>query len=80
MIPKLSFKSVQTPYGLLHTLRVEGGSAPQTGSQGPVEYHLYPSRPVDEYIRWEGPTLLAENRTAWRIGLNVSGGRIAWKS
>lgn len=74
MTAKLSFKTIQSPYGLLHTMRVtkDDGTA--------ADYHLFPSRPASEYLKWVGPAYLAENGTAWRIGRNVAGGLVAWKS
>lgn len=75
MTAKLSFKSDQTPYGLLHTMRVTDAEKDKV-----AEYHLLPARPVSEYLKWIGPAYLATNGTAWRIGRNVAGGLVAWKS
>jgi hypothetical protein len=80
MTAKLSFLTVQTNIGRLHTMRISGGDTALTGSREPVHYNLFPARPVTEYLAWKGPAYLAENGTAFRIGRNVAGGLVAWKS
>jgi len=75
MTAKLSFKTVQTPYGKLYTMRV---TDKEKGTE--KDYQLYPARPATEYLSWIGPVYLAENKTAWRIGRNVDGALVAWKT
>ncbi len=75
MAAKIQFKTTQTSYGKLFTMRV---TDTDTGAER--EYDLYASRPATEYLKWIGPTYLAANGTAWRIGRNVAGGLVAWKT
>jgi hypothetical protein len=74
---KLSFKTTQTPYGLLHTMRITGGGTTLTDG---TDFKLYAARPASEYLSWTGPVYTASNGSAFRIGRNVAGGLIAWKT
>jgi hypothetical protein len=75
MTAKLSFKTTQTPYGRIFDMKV-------TDSVKGTEqhYNLLTSRPTADYLKWVGPAYLAENGTAFRVGRNVAGGLVAWKS
>lgn len=70
---KLVFQTVQTPYGLLHTMRTldenDGVLA---------EYRVFPYKPSG--VKWSGPKYLAANGSAWQIGRCNSGALIAWKT
>jgi hypothetical protein len=73
MTAKLTFQTVQTPYGLLHTMRVTDdvkGTA--------KDYHLTSAKP--EGVKWTGPAYLAANGSAFRIGYTKDGAAVAWKS
>jgi hypothetical protein len=77
MTAKLSFKTTQTPYGVIHTMRITGGKTQLTDG---ADFHLYPARPTSDYISWEGPVYTAENGAAFRIGRNTAGALIAWRT
>lgn len=79
MTAKLSFRTVQTAYGKLHTMRVTQ-TTPRGDVTAATDYHLYAARPATDYLAWIGPTYLAENKSAWRIGRNVAGALVAWKT
>lgn len=73
MTAKLSFQTTQTPYGLLHDMRVTDA---EKGTE--KHYHLTLTRP--EGVTWAGPVYLAENGSAFRIGRGAHGEMVAWKS
>jgi hypothetical protein len=69
---KLTFQTLQTTYGLLHTMRAEREDGPVT------EYRVFPAKPAG--VKWAGPVYLAANGSAWRVGRCNSGALIAWKT
>src|ERR1044072_239677 len=73
MPAKLSFLTVQTNIGRLHTMRISGGDTALTGSREPVHYNLFPARPVTEYLAWKGPAYLGGDGAAFRIGPGGAG-------
>ncbi|QFG07907.1 hypothetical protein SEA_INTOLERANT_12 [Streptomyces phage Intolerant] len=75
MTAKLSFKTTQTAFGKVYDMLVT-----DTVKGTEKHYNLLTARPVSEYLKWIGPAYLAENGTAFRIGRNVAGGMVAWKS
>lgn len=72
----LKFLTVKTVVGDLHTMRT-------LDDNGNVlaDYNLFASRPTADYLKWVGPAYMDNlGRAAWRIGRNVAGGLVAWKS
>lgn len=73
----LKFLTVHTANGDFHTLR----TLTDDGRTVLADYDLYPARPASGYLKWVGPAYMDNlGRAAWRLGRNVAGTLVAWKS
>lgn len=77
MYANLTFRTVETPHGLLHSMRSVADNGAVLGT-----YQILPARPVSAYLRPEFPVTkaLAKNGSAWAMAVNTAGGMVAWKT